>query len=84
MLVELVAAGSLVFWPPAFLAETANWLSFGLLITAWLSTFSLQIPYHRKLAQAFDPQSLNRLIQTNWIRCLCWSFRSILLLLSLI
>ncbi len=44
----------------------------------WGSTLLLQIPAHRILEQRFDPKVHARLVQTNWIRTILWSLRSLI------
>ena len=51
-----------------------------LLIFIWLSTFSLQVPLHSKLSRGYDKQAIELLQNTNWIRTLSWSFRTLLIL----
>jgi hypothetical protein len=49
----------------------AEWV---LLLTAWLSTFTLSVPCHKKLKKnGKDDAVFRRLIQTNWIRTLAWT-----------
>ncbi len=46
----------------------------------WASTLLLQIPAHRILEQRFDQKVHARLVQTNWIRTVLWSLRSLIAL----
>lgn len=46
----------------------------------WGSTLLLQIPAHRILEQRFDQKVHARLVQTNWIRTVLWSLRSLIAL----
>ncbi len=46
----------------------------------WGSTLILQIPAHRILEQRFDQKVHARLVQTNWIRTVLWSLRSLIAL----
>lgn len=57
----------------------AAWTAAGLLCAAWLSTFFLQVPCHRKLEQHFDKTVQQQLVRSNWIRTLCWTARAGLL-----
>jgi hypothetical protein len=50
-----------------------------LLALIWLSTFGLQVPCHRRLAEGFDLATWQRLVATNWIRTAAWSARTTLL-----
>ena len=58
-------------------------VSASLLGIAWLSTFTLQVPIHRKLSTEATPASLRRLVRTNWLRTIAWSGRSVLLIAGL-
>lgn len=46
----------------------------------WISTATLQVPQHRRLATAFEPSAHGSLVLTNWIRALNWSLRAALVL----
>ena len=83
MAVELVTALLLVWEPPAGILPLRAWLNLALLGGIWLSTFTLQGPYHRHLAKKFDPAVWGSLVRTNWIRTVAWTARGILLLFLL-
>ncbi|MGF1533087.1 MAG: hypothetical protein ACFCUI_05255 [Bernardetiaceae bacterium] len=57
-----------------------TWLALALVVVAWLSTFFLSVPLHGQLHGGFDAEAITRLVQTNWIRCLAWTARALLLL----
>jgi len=46
-----------------------------LLAVIWLSTATLQVPLHGRLATGFDPLLHTRLVRTNWIRTVAWGLR---------
>jgi hypothetical protein len=48
----------------------------GLLAAIWVSTFALQVPCHRRLAEGFDAETARRLVRTNWIRTVAWTARA--------
>ncbi len=48
-------------------------------ILIWLSTFFLSVPAHNKLMDTYDSKAAKHLVDTNWIRTLIWSVRSIAL-----
>lgn len=52
-------------------------LTLGLAL-AWLSTWLVQVPLHHQLT-THDPNVINRLITTNWIRTAAWTARGCLL-----
>jgi hypothetical protein len=47
----------------------------GLLAVIHASTVALQVPAHRRLAAGADPETMRRLVRTNWIRTAGWSLR---------
>lgn len=45
-----------------------------LILTAWVATFTLSVPCHRRLARVGkDPETIERLIRTNWVRTAAWT-----------
>ena len=83
MFVELVTSVILLFQHPC---GTRNWLSiFGIILLGiiWFSTIYFQIPFHNTLSTKFNENTLIMLINTNWIRTICWSTRGIIVLLFL-
>jgi len=54
--------------------SSINLLSAALVAGAWLSTFFLAVPLHRKFASGVYEQSdFNRLCRRNWIRTIIWT-----------
>ncbi len=51
-----------------------------LLAVSWVSTFTVQVPLHRKLAGGFEAADHRRLVVTNWVRTAAWTLRAALLL----
>ncbi|MEE2644351.1 MAG: hypothetical protein VYD19_05410 [Myxococcota bacterium] len=49
------------------------------LLGVWGSTFFIQVPLHERLALSRDPQLIEALVQSNWIRTGLWSLRAGLL-----
>lgn len=80
MLLELGAAIYFVF--AGYEPLNPNYFRFGfaLVLIVWASTLFLQSPIHGKLAQHFDAELVNKLVMTNWIRTICWTIRSALVL----
>jgi hypothetical protein len=76
MIVELLTATLILFYPPEYL--NYKMLVFGLIlcVAAWISTFFLQIPLHDRLAAGFDARAHAALVKTNWIRTLTWTLRA--------
>jgi hypothetical protein len=85
MLLELVSGVALLFWAVRFQPGTtlSTLINFFPLLLIWLSTLFLQIPLHAKLEKQRDERAIENLINTNWIRTLLWSFRSVWLLTTL-
>jgi hypothetical protein len=80
MIVELVSAVFLLFYPPANVDSKWLWVSLMMIGIIWASTFFLQVPLHEKLAQGFDADAHSLLVNTNWIRTIAWSLRGFLVL----
>lgn len=75
MIVELLTAILILFYPPNYL--NYKLLAGGLILclAAWASTFFVQIPLHDRLAAGFDADAHASLIKTNWIRTVIWTLR---------
>ena len=54
------------------------------LVVVWLSTFLLQVPCHRVLAERPDPATMQRLVRGNWLRTAAWTVRGAIALLVLL
>ena len=73
MLVELMSAAGLLMLRADRLAVTGAVL----LAIIWASTALLQVPLHNRLERGFDAVVHRRLVQTNWIRTVCWTARGV-------
>ena len=82
MVLEAATAVGLLYFAPVALASWAAWSGMALVVVIWLSTVLLQIPCHSSFAVGFDGTTHERLVRSNWIRTLCWTLRSALLLVS--
>jgi hypothetical protein len=60
------------------------WIGLALLVIIWISTYALQVPCHRRLADAHDASVCRRLVRTNWIRTVAWTLRGLIALAMLI
>lgn len=78
MIIELLTSVFLIIYPPENIDSKLIWLGLGLAIIVWLSTFFMQVPMHEKLSQGFDSEAHQFLVNSNWIRTVAWSLRSIL------
>ncbi len=84
MLLE-AATALLLFWmPPPKVSKSLLWLNLASVGIIWLSTAFLQVPCHQRLSLGFDPLVHQRLVQTNWIRTLVWTVRSVAWLVWLV
>ena len=81
MIVELVTTGILIFQIPVGIPNWTVIVGIILIGVIWISTLFLQIPYHNKLSSKFDKNVLMMLVNTNWIRTICWSLRGIIVLI---
>ena len=74
-MVELVTALLLVWKTPAGILPIQVWTNLILIGITWISTATLQVPRHRKLASGFDQRTQDILVLSNWIRTVAWSIR---------
>jgi hypothetical protein len=81
MILELGSSALLAFRPAT--GSSSMLARVGLVAAAatWLSTISLQIPSHRRLARGFDPGTHRGLLATNLLRTACWTAHSAIMLL---
>ncbi len=80
MVTELLTAGILIWRPPSFLSVWSIWAMAVLTVGTWASTFFLSVPQHQKLTQGFDANAHALLVHTNWVRNVCWTLQSLLLM----
>ncbi len=78
MLVEAGSAVALLYVLSDGLPQTLALIGIGLLLVNWVSTAALQAPCHTQLCRAYDERLVHRLVNTNWIRTVCWSLRGAL------
>jgi hypothetical protein len=82
MLIEITSAGVLLL-NHSSIPFSVIMVNFVLLLLIWASTFFIQVPLHGKLSNERSLNSIKRLVRSNWLRTVLWTFR-ILLLSSLI
>jgi len=52
-----------------------RWMRILMILAVLTSTFSLSVPNHRRLSRyGKDPLIISRLVLTNWLRTVFWSF----------
>ena len=78
MLLELGTAAYLVLHRPDFVTMPQAGVGLALVLLAWAATFFLSVPAHSQLAGGFKLDAYTMLVQTNWIRTVAWSARSLL------
>jgi uncharacterized membrane protein len=84
MAVEGVTALVLLVERPATMGVAAAWLAASLLGIALLSTVTVQVPLHSRLAEGHDQAAAQRLITTNWVRTAAWTGRGVVLAVVLV
>ena len=82
MVAELVLAFLLVLDPPSAVSPPLAWAAAACAAGTWVSTFSLSVPLHGRLASGFDAEAVARLVRTNWPRTVLWTARAGLLLVA--
>jgi hypothetical protein len=78
MLIEAATCLWTAVRPPQDVPGWQASLGLGLLVTIWISTATLQVPQHRRLARGFETRAYRRLVATNWLRVVAWSLRALL------
>ena len=82
----LIEAGTTVYLMLNPLQHVPNWyfwIGGLLLLFVWASTGLLQVPIHNSLMVDGSSSRINMLVNTNWIRTVCWSLRGILVVVIL-
>jgi len=74
-MVEFSTALLLVWKVPLGIHALQAWTNLMLLGITWISTATLQLPRHAKLASSFDQKTQDALVSSNWIRTVAWSIR---------
>ena len=78
MLIELVTAVMLAFYPIDGIDKSMVYAGIGLVALIWLSTAFIQVPCHEKLVKGFDLAAYQWLVNSNWIRTIAWTARGAL------
>ena len=78
MIVELATSFFIIFYPPSEVDAKLLYIGLVLTLIIWASTFFLQVPMHEKLSQGSEIDAHAFLVNSNWIRTIAWSLRSIL------
>ena len=80
MVLELGSTCLLLLEKPSPLSSPLIWLLIFATLGVWASTFFIQVPLHGKLLAGFDELAIQRLVNSNWIRTLLWTGKSLLCL----
>ena len=83
MILELITSVIVIFKPPNGLHNWMPVVGIILLGVIWISTAFVQIRLHNLLSYKFDENVILILINTNWIRTICWSIRGVIVLIML-
>lgn len=78
MLLELASVIVLVMICPLGPMNKMAWLGAIMLICIWLSTAFFQVPMHSRLESGFDTAAHRFLVNSNWMRTVLWTARSVL------
>ena len=78
MLAEGAVTTALAWQPPGDFSPFLAWLGLGLVLSIWTSTFTVQVPLHRRLERGFDAAVHGRLVRSNWLRTGGWTARGAL------
>ena len=79
MVLELATSLYLVAYYPGTQFQIPFGIGAGLILLIWGSTFFIQVPIIKRLLGGFDEGEHKRLVNTNWIRTILWSARSLIL-----
>ena len=74
-MVELLTALLLAWKMPSGILPIQAWTNLILIGITWISTVTLQVPSHNKLARGFDPKTQKMLVSSNWVRTIAWTAR---------
>ena len=77
MLTELTCSVVWLFFYQELLAVAI--FQFIVVLGIWISTFFIQVPLHSQLKDGYNVSIIKKLIQTNWIRTILWTVRSVVL-----
>ena len=84
MLIEGVCVLAFLFAPPASLAWWLPWVGAGVETVAIGTTAFVSASLHERLNAHFNQATLDRLIETNWIRTIAWTARAALAIAMLV
>ncbi len=80
MIVEALTAVLMLANRPPQVSAVESYLGAGLVFIIWIATALYSIPNHNTLSAGFAQTAYTQLCTLNWIRTICWTVRSVLLL----
>ncbi len=80
MVGELATAAALFVNLRGTAAEALTVAGLVLIAVIWFSTAAWQVPLHGQLARDPRPETVVRLVRTNWVRTVAWTARSVIAL----
>jgi hypothetical protein len=81
MVIEVATSLMCLYWAKQIgIPMWTMWTGLALVFIIWASTALFSVPCHETLSGGFDLATIERLVNTNWIRTIAWTLRSILLL----
>lgn len=84
MILEAFSTVLMLWFPYPGISKNLIWIGVILISIIWITTVFFSVPAHDQLAKGFQSNHFNKLLVSNWIRVLAWSFRSLILCLILI
>ncbi len=66
---------ALSIWAALSLGGSLAWTGLGLVSFIWITTWTVQVPAHRRLESGFDPIVCRKLARSNWWRSAAWTLR---------
>lgn len=77
MLGEAITAVACLYCSDSMMSlQPWQWVGIGLLLVIWASTAFLQVPCHEVLRHGYDASTVQRLVDSNWIRTVAWTLRA--------
>lgn len=74
MVIELVSSFSLAFFSST--DTILHMIGFMIVLSIWLVTFFVQVPLHSRLTMGYKPETVNKLVSSNFIRTVFWSIKA--------
>jgi len=79
MILELATSLYLAAFTTNSLFQVPFGIGAGLVLLIWGSTFFVQVPILKRLLAGFSDAEHQKLVNTNWVRTILWTLRSIIL-----